>query len=88
MTTPRLLTRNEAAAYLTELGLKTASSTLAKLFCIGGGPRCRHAGRRPLYDRADSIEWFESELSEPRRSSSEPRRPATMKPGSASLSAA
>jgi hypothetical protein len=87
MTTPRLLTRNEAAAYLTELGLKTAPSTLAKLFCIGGGPNCRHAGKRPLYDQADLIGWFESKLSEPRRSSSEPRRPTETKWVSASPSA-
>jgi hypothetical protein len=74
MTTPQLLTRNDAAAYLTGLGVKTAPGTLAKLFCIGGGPKCRHIGRRPFYERADLLEWIEGRLTEPRKSSSEPRR--------------
>ena len=79
MTMSKLLNRNDAAAYLTELGFKTAPGTLAKLFCVGGGPKCRHIGRRPLYDPNDLIEWVESRLSAPRRNSSEPRRPASLR---------
>jgi hypothetical protein len=74
MATPQLFTRNDAAAYLTGLGVKTAPGTLAKLFCIGGGPKCRHIGRRPFYERADLLSWIEGRLTEPRESSSEPRR--------------
>jgi hypothetical protein len=71
----RRYTRNDAAKFLTEdLGVKTAASTLSKLFCIGGGPKCRHVGKRPFYDEPDLIEWVESRITEPRRSSSEPRR--------------
>jgi hypothetical protein len=71
----RRYTRNDAAKFLTEeLGVKTAATTLSKLFCIGGGPKCRHVGKRPFYDETDLIEWVESRITEPRRSSSEPRR--------------
>jgi hypothetical protein len=72
---PKYLTRQEAADFLTEYGAKTARSTLAKLFCVGGGPACRHIGSRPVYSPDDLLQWAQSRMSAPRKSSSEPRRP-------------
>jgi hypothetical protein len=46
----RRLRRAEASAYLFEKhGINRAPTTLAKLACIGGGPKFQHAGRIPLY---------------------------------------
>ena len=75
----RFLDRREAAAFLTERGYPTARTTLAKLFSIGGGPPVQHFGRKPLYAPRDLVTWAESRLSAPRRNSSEPRLPATMR---------
>jgi hypothetical protein len=70
----RLRTRKDAAKFLTEeLGYPTSPHTLNKLFCIGGGPPCRHVGRRPFYGEHDLVEWVENRLTQPRASSSEPR---------------
>jgi hypothetical protein len=48
----RLLGRKDAAQYLTERGYKTATATLAKLACLGGGPTFHSFGRKPLYREA------------------------------------
>jgi hypothetical protein len=70
----RRYTRKDAAKFLTEeQGVPTTSNTLAKLFCIGGGPKCRHVGRRPIYDEVDLVAWVEARLTRARASSSEPR---------------
>jgi hypothetical protein len=67
-----LLRRVKAAEYVrTKWGVPCAPKTLAKLFCIGGGPFARLAGRIPLYDPADLDEWAASKLSRKVRSSSE-----------------
>ena len=68
----RLLGRKDAAQYLTERGFKTAVATLAKLACVGGGPRFRSFGRKPLYLPADLLAWAEERTSGPRRSTSDP----------------
>ena len=68
----RLLGRKDAAQYLTERGFKTAAATLAKLACVGGGPRFRSFGRKPLYREADLIAWAEGRTTGPRRSTSDP----------------
>jgi hypothetical protein len=68
----RLLGRKDAAEYLTARGFKTASATLAKLACVGGGPRFRSFGRKPLYREADLIAWAEGRTTGPRRSTSDP----------------
>jgi hypothetical protein len=53
------LNRSEAATYCRERGLPVAPTTLAKLACIGGGPRFfRFGGRRVLYRVADLSEWI------------------------------
>jgi len=71
-----LLTRREAAAYLSSIGVKRAPATLAKLFCIGGdGPPCHHDGRRPLYPKGLLHAWGMRQLTQLRRSSADVRRP-------------
>src|SRR5689334_9937951 len=71
-----LISRKEAARYLTELGLATAPQTLARKFHEGKGPLCTHVGDRAMYRRSHLDAYFASRLSAPRRSSSEPRRPS------------
>jgi alkylation response protein AidB-like acyl-CoA dehydrogenase len=66
-----LLTRNQAAAALTEAGLPVAPATLATKATRGGGPPYRLFGRKPLYRWGDALAWAESRLTEPRNSSSE-----------------
>jgi hypothetical protein len=61
----RLLTRQEAAAFLGERGYRVAVASLNKWASIGGGPRFRKFGRRPLYVPSDLIEWAEARTSPP-----------------------
>lgn len=72
-----LMSRKEAARYLTERGLQTAPQTLARKFCEGTGPLCSSLGRRAMYYRKDLDDWFAERLASPRKSSSVPRRPVT-----------
>jgi hypothetical protein len=68
----RLLRRCEAAKYIREIwGIPCSPKTLAKLFCIGGGPLVRKSGRIPLYDENDLDAWVASKLSRKIASSSE-----------------
>ncbi len=54
----RYLRRMEATDYLQyRWGLRYAPSTLAKLACIGGGPRFVKAGRWPMYRAEDLDAW-------------------------------
>jgi hypothetical protein len=69
-----LYSRREAARYLTDQGLVTAAQTLARVFHEGTGPLCTHVKARAMYRKSHLDEYFESQVSEPRRSSSEPRR--------------
>ena len=70
-----LLSRKGAARYLTELGLETVAQTLARKFHEGTGPLCTHVGDRAMYRRSDLDAYFASQVSAPRRSSREPRKP-------------
>lgn len=72
-----LMSRKEAARYLTARGLQTAPQTLARKFCEGTGPLCSSLSRRAMYYRKDLDDWFAKQLSAPRRSSSVPRQPVT-----------
>lgn len=72
----RLYSRKDAASYLTALGLETAPQTLARKFHEGTGPLCTHLGERAMYRKAHLDEYFAAQVSAPRRSSSEPKRPA------------
>jgi hypothetical protein len=56
------LTRREAAEYLTERGYRTSRTTLAKLACIGGGPRYAKFGCLALYTMPDLEDWALSRL--------------------------
>lgn len=66
----RFLSREEAAQYLTEHGLKTAKGTLQKLVTTGGGPAYRRFGKRAVYLIEDLNVWAERKLTAPRNSSS------------------
>ena len=73
-----LLSRKDAARYLTDLGLETAPQTLARNFHEGTGPLCTHVGDRAMYRRSHLDEYFSEQVSAPRRSSSEPRKPGKL----------
>lgn len=75
-----LFSRKDAARYLTALGLETAPQTLARKFHEGTGPLCTHVGDRAMYRRAHLDQYFAAQLSAPRRSSSEPKRPGGLRP--------
>jgi hypothetical protein len=56
--------RTEASQYLKEkFGIERKPSTLAKLACIGGGPKYQVAGRVPLYPESELDRWATSILS-------------------------
>lgn len=76
----RLYSRKDAARYLTALGLETAPQTLARKFHEGTGPLCTHVGERAMYRKAHLVQYFAAQLSAPRRSSSEPKRPGGLRP--------
>jgi hypothetical protein len=68
----RPLRRNEASDYLREIwGISRKPATLAKLACVGGGPRFVRANRQVLYAPADLNIWAESILSPPVTNTSE-----------------
>ena len=70
----RPLRRNEASNYLFDCwGISRKPATLAKLACVGGGPRFMRAKRAVLYAPADLDAWAESILSPPVNSTSELR---------------
>jgi hypothetical protein len=71
-----LMSRKQAARYLTERGLETAPQTLARRFCEGTGPLCTSLSRRAMYYRKHLDDWFNEQLAAPRRSSSAPRQAA------------
>ena len=71
MDTPTYLRRNQAAAYLQARYGAYTTDTLAKLACIGGGPRFRKLGPFPVYAPDDLDLWATSRMSRPVRSTSE-----------------
>ncbi len=67
-----LLTRTEAADYLTGLGVRRTVATLAKLYATSdAGPPLRHLGRRVFYAKRDLHDWAMRQLVLPRRGSRE-----------------
>lgn len=66
-----LLRRRPCATALTEAGFQTSAATLATKATRGGGPPFRRFGRVPLYRWGDALEWANSLLSAPMRSTSE-----------------
>jgi hypothetical protein len=79
-----LLSRKQAARYLTERGLETAPQTLGRKFCEGTGPLCSSLNRRAMYYRKHLDDWFNEQLAAPRRSSSAPRQAARTQRGATS----
>jgi hypothetical protein len=68
-----LLGRREGAAALTEAGYRTAPATLATRAVRGGGPIYRRYGPRVIYRWGDLLDWAQSRLGPPMRSTSEAR---------------
>jgi len=71
----RLLSRKEAAIYLTNLGLTMSAQTLARLFSEGRGPLCSTVGSRAKYWESNLFSYFRTQAHAPRQSSSEPLLP-------------
>ena len=72
---PPNLRRRDACRYLqTVYGIVVQPSTLAKWHCLrSDGPAAYHAGRTPLYPRAELDAWAIRRLGPLRRSTSELR---------------
>ena len=78
MITPVYMRRHDAANYLQEKwGKSCATSTLAKLAVVGGGPPYRKAGRTPLYAPEDLDLWAVSRIGRPQRSTADVEAPNT-----------
>lgn len=65
------LRRSEAAAYLQERYGAYTTETLAKLACVGGGPRFRKLGPYPVYTPEDLDAWAASRMTRTVGSTSE-----------------
>jgi hypothetical protein len=61
----------EAADFLRKHFGHGSRRTLAKLRCVGGGPRFHRIGRLVVYAEADLTAWATSKLSGPLASTSE-----------------
>ena len=66
-----LLTRKATAEALNAAGYPVRPATLATKASRGGGPPFRRWGRIPLYRWGDTLEWAQSRLGAPMRSTSE-----------------
>jgi hypothetical protein len=66
-----MLRRRDTARALNEAGYPITEATLATKATRGGGPPYRLFGRVPLYRWGDALQWAESRLSPPMRSTSE-----------------
>ena len=61
---PGNLSRSEASKYLRERhGIRRTEATLAKLACVGGGPKYRKDGRLVVYPPPELDVWAEGQLS-------------------------
>jgi hypothetical protein len=65
------LRRDETAKALTAAGYPITASTLAWFASMGGGPPFQKFGRYPIYTWGTSVEWAQSRLSRPVKSTSE-----------------
>ena len=62
----------EASDYLAAIhGTPVAIATLAKLRCLGGGPRFDKFGRLIFYERGNLDTWVSERLAESRKSTSD-----------------
>lgn len=71
MTEQTYLRRDKAAAYLQERYGAYTTDTLAKLACVGGGPKFRKMGPYPVYLPEDLDDWAQSRMSRTVSSTSE-----------------
>jgi hypothetical protein len=69
--TPTYLRRDKAAEHLQATYGFGTTETLAKLACVGGGPRFRKLGRFPVYTPEDLDAWAQGRMSEPVSSTAE-----------------
>jgi len=65
------LRRDKAAAYLQERYGAYTTDTLAKLACVGGGPKFRKLGPFPVYLPTDLDDWAQSRMTRAVSSTSE-----------------
>lgn len=65
------LRRKNASQYLLENYGCYTEATLAKLACIGGGPKFRKLGRYPVYTPDDLDKWALARMSGPVTSTAE-----------------
>jgi len=71
----RRLRRAAASVYLKEVwGIDRKPSTLAKLACVGGGPRFQSVNRIPLYPEPELDSWAKALLSPLKSSTSQDSR--------------
>jgi hypothetical protein len=63
--------RDKAAAYLIQRYGAYTVETLAKLACVGGGPKFRRMGRFPVYTQGDLDSWAIARMSPAVTSTSE-----------------
>lgn len=71
MTEQTYLRRDKAAAYLQERYGAYTIDTLAKLACVGGGPKFRKLGPFPVYLPSDLDTWAQSRMTRAVSSTSE-----------------
>lgn len=70
--TDGMLTRAEASAYLSSIGVPRTIGTLAKLYSSSDdGPPCGHRGRIPFYAKRALHQWAMRQLTQMRRGSHE-----------------
>lgn len=67
----RFLSPQEAAQFLTKMGLKTTKTTLDTWVTRGSGPPHLKWGYRRLYEESELLAWAEARLGRSRSSSSE-----------------
>lgn len=65
------LNPKDASAHLAAKGIVRSPKTLAKLRCVGGGPKFRKLGRSVVYEDNSLDDWVEDLLSDEYSSTSE-----------------
>jgi hypothetical protein len=76
--TPKYLTREVAAAFITAQGIATTERALSDLAYRGRGPKFSHVRGRAVYTQEGLMAWIEAEMSRPvqRRRRSAGQQPA------------
>lgn len=77
--TPKYLSREAAAAYITAQGIQVSERTLSDLAYRSRGPRFAHVRGRAVYTVEWLMAWIETEMARPvqrRRSAARQQQPA------------